>query len=388
MTLKRARFPIVGIGASAGGLEAFEQFFDAMPVNSGMAFILISHLDPTHVSLLPELIQRRTEMKTSIIVDGTVIVPNNVYVIPPNKDVRVLNGVLHLMELSKPRGLNLPIDNFFRSLALDQGGNAICIILSGTGTDGTLGLRQIKGQLGMVMVQDENSAKYLGMPLSAISTGLVDYVLPADKMPQQLLNYTRHAILEPMVKIHGDTDDFQRELQKIFILLRSHTSHDFSLYKKNTITRRIERRMHVHQIDDIKDYVAYLQRNDRELFVLFKDLLIGVTSFFRDPEAFDNLKDNFLTKLIEGKPENSPFRVWAAGCSTGEEAYSIAIVLQEIIEQLKKQVDVQIFGTDIDEDAINTARTGLYPLSVSADITPERLKKFFKIGRASCRERV
>ncbi len=229
----------------------------------------------------------------------------------------------------------------------------------------------------MVMVQDENDAKCSGMPRSAISTGLVDYVLPVDKMPQELLNYTRHAILEPRVKRHNDRDDFQRELQKIFILLRSHTNHDFSLYKKNTITRRIERRMHVHQIDDIKDYVAYLQRNDREVFVLFKDLLIGVTSFFRDPEAFNNLRDNFLTKLIQGKPENSPLRVWVAGCSTGEEAYSMAIMLQEIIKQSKKRMDVQIFGTDIDEDAINTARAGLYPLSVSADITPERLKRFF-----------
>lgn len=374
---KRTRFPIVGMGASAGGLEAFELFFDTMPVNSGMAFILISHLDPTHVSLLPELIQKKTKMKVSLIVDGTAIEPDNVYVIPPNKNVGILNGVLSLMDQPQPRGLNLPIDNFFRSLAQDQGGNAICIILSGTGTDGTLGLKQIKGQLGMVMVQDEDSAKYSGMPVSAVSTGLVDYVLPVDKMPQQLLNYTRHAILEPRVKIYSNRDDFQRALQKIFILLRSHTNHDFSLYKKNTITRRIERRMHVHQIDDIKDYVLYLERNDREVFVLFKDLLIGVTSFFRDPEAFDNLKDNILPKLLEGKPDNYSFRVWVASCSTGEEAYSMAIVLQEIIEKLKKRVEVQIFGTDIDEDSINTARAGLYPLSIAADITPERLKRFF-----------
>lgn len=370
-------FPIVGMGASAGGLEAFEAFFKSMPLNSGMAFILISHLDPTHVSILPELIQKKTEMKITPIKDGVKVEPNMVYVIPPNKDVAILNGVLHLMDLPQPRGLNLPIDNFFRSLAQDQGSNAICIILSGTGTDGTLGLKQIKGEVGMVMVQDEKSAKYAGMPRSAIATGLVDYITPVNMMPEQLIKYTKHAIIEPSVKISTDKEKFQKALQKIFILLRSHTNHDFSHYKKNTITRRIERRMHVHQIDDIQDYVKYLQKSEREVFVLFKDLLIGVTSFFRDPEAFDTLKDQLLSNILKDKSEDYTVRIWIAGCSTGEEAYSIAILLQECIEKLNRHFDVQIFGTDIDEDAINTARSGLYPLSISADVSSERLKRFF-----------
>ncbi len=365
------------MGASAGGLEAFESFFKAMPSNSGMAFILISHLDPTHVSILPELIQKKTKMKIIPIKDGLEVKPNRVYVIPPNKDVAILNSFLHLMDLPQPRGFNLPIDNFFRSLAQDQGSNAICIILSGTGTDGTLGLKEIKGEVGMVMVQDDDSAKYTGMPRSAISTGLVDYVMPVDKMPEQLIKYSKHAIIEPKVTIRTDEEKFQNALQKIFILLRSQTNHDFSHYKKNTITRRIERRMHVHQIDDIQDYVQYLQKTDREVYVLFKDLLIGVTSFFRDSEAFFVLKDKFLTDLLKDKSDDYNIRIWVTGCSTGEEAYSIAILLQECMDEINRHFDIQIFGTDIDEDAIHTARAGLYPLSISADVSAERLKRFF-----------
>ncbi|MFO7748954.1 MAG: chemotaxis protein CheB [Desulfobacteraceae bacterium] len=242
------RFPIVGMGASAGGLEAFESFFTAMPGDSGMAFVVITHLDPTHVSVLPELIQKKTEMKVHLITDGLKIQPNRIYVIPPNKDMAILKGVLHLMDLPNPRGFNLPIDSFFKSLARDQGADAVGIILSGTGSDGSLGLRQIKGELGMVMVQDEDSAKYAGMPRSAVATGLVDYVLPVDKMPEALVKYTRYAFVKPRDKGTVDDKKIQTVLEKICILLRTHTNHDFSLYKKNTIIRRVERRMHVHQI--------------------------------------------------------------------------------------------------------------------------------------------
>ena len=373
----KPKFPIVGMGASAGGLEAFESFFKAMPKDSGMAFVLISHLDPTHSSILPELIQKKTQMKVHLIEDGVKIQPNMIYVIPPNKDMAILNGALHLMDLPQPRGFNLPIDNFFKSLAQDQGANAICIILSGTGSDGSLGLKQIKGELGMVMVQDEASAKYAGMPQSAIATGLADYVMPVEKMPEALMKYTRHAIVEPEDKISAREEKLQRALQKIYILLRTHTHHDFSLYKKNTIIRRIERRMHVHQIDNINDYVAYLTKSEREVHVLFKDLLIGVTSFFRDSEAFDSLNEKFLPGLLAVKPEGAIVRIWVAGCSTGEEAYSMAILLQECMERLNRHFIVQIFATDIDEDAINVARSGLYPLSISSDVDPERLKRFF-----------
>lgn len=371
------KFHIVGMGASAGGLEAFEVFFSAMPKDSGMAFVLISHLDPTHISILPELIQKRTEMKVLLIEDGMQIRPNTVYAIPPNKDVAMLNGVLHLMDLPRPRGFNLPIDNFFKSLALDQGANAVGIVLSGTGSDGSLGLKQIKGELGMVMVQDEASAKYDGMPRNAIATGFADYVLPVEKMPEALMKYARHAIIEPGARTCTDEEKFQKALQKIYILLRSHTHQDFSLYKKNTIIRRIERRMHVHQINDIIEYVTYLAKSEREIYTLFKDLLIGVTGFFRDPEAFVLLQEKFLLDLLADKPEDASVRIWVPGCSTGEEAYSLAIVLQECMEKLNRHFTIQIFATDLDEDAINAARSGLYPVSITSDVNPERIKRFF-----------
>lgn len=342
-----------------------------------MAFVLISHLDPTHISILPELIQKKTLMTVHLITDGMPIQPNMIYVIPPNKDMAILNGALHLMDLSHPRGFNLPIDSFFKSLARDQGAGAIGIILSGTGSDGSLGLKQIKGELGMVMVQDEDSAKYAGMPKSAVATGLVDYVLPADKMPEALIKYTRHAIARPRSHNTANDEKMQAALQKIYILLRTHTGHDFSLYKKNTIIRRVERRMHVHQIDNIQDYLTCLDKSEREIHVLFKDLLIGVTSFFRDPEAFDILKDKFLPELLADKPEGTMIRVWVPGCSTGEEAYSMAVLLQECMEKMHRHFSVQIFATDIDPDAIDTARAGLYPFSISADVSPERLKRFF-----------
>jgi two-component system, chemotaxis family, CheB/CheR fusion protein len=371
------RFPIVAIGASAGGLQAFEAFFAAMPADSGMAFVLVSHLDPTHISILPELIQKKTQMTVHLITDGLKIQPNMIYVIPPNKDMAILNGVLHLMDLPHPRGFNLPIDSFFKSLAQDQGADAVGIILSGTGSDGSLGVRQIKGELGMVMVQDEDSAKYSGMPRSAIATGLVDYTLPVEKMPEALVKYARHASVKSRSRISLVEKKNQNALQKICILLRTHTKRDFSLYKKNTIIRRVERRMHVHQIDNIEDYHTYLARSEREIHVLFKDLLIGVTSFFRDPEAFAALKEKYLPGLLSDKTEGTLVRIWVAGCSTGEEAYSMAILLQECMEKMNRHFSVQIFATDIDPDAINTARSGIYPLSISADLDPVRLNQFF-----------
>ena len=374
---KQVGFPIIALGASAGGLEAFETFFKAMCHDSGIAFVLVAHLDPTHVSLLPELLQKHTKMPVHQVRDGMKVQCNNVYVIPPKKNLTILNGAMQLMDLPQPRGANLPIDLFFRSLAKDQGSNAVCIILSGTGTDGTLGLKAIKGELGMVMVQDVESAKYDGMPRSAISTGLVDYVLPPEKMPEQLIKYTRHAFLKVASTIALPEGRTPNALQKIYIILRTQTGHDFSLYKKNTICRRIKRRMNVHQIDDIADYVRYLQDSEREVGILFKELLIGVTHFFRDAAAFDALRDKFLHKLLEGKPDNYTIRVWVSGCSSGEEAYSLAIILQEYMEQIKLHFSVQIFGTDIDKDAVNFARAGLYPESILADVSPERLDRHF-----------
>lgn len=368
--------PIVGIGASAGGLEAFEAFFTAMPPDSGIAFVLVSHLDPTHVSIMPELIRKRTKMQVLQIKDGMRVQPDTVYVVPPNQDLSILNGVLQLMEQNKPRGAKLPIDGFFQALARDQGANAVAIIFSGTGADGTLGIKAIKGEAGMVMVQDEGSAKYDGMPRSAIATGLADYILPPAEMPGQLLKYLRHTVHATTATIMADGGRMPNTLQKMYILLRNRTGHDFSQYKKNTILRRIERRMHVHQIDTVEDYVLYLQKSAVELDILFKELLIGVTSFFRDTQAFEKLREN-LRELLGEKPEGYTLRVWVAGCSSGEEAYSIAILLQEVMEELGRRFNVQIFGTDIDTDAVNAARAGIFPASIAAAVSKARLKRWF-----------
>ena len=365
-------YPIVGMGASAGGLEALEAFFPNMPPLSGIAFVIVAHLDPDHVSILPEIIQKKTEMKVQQVTDNMPVEPNSVYIIPPNKEMAILNGTLQLLEMSRPRGTNLPIDTFFRTLAQDQSTNAVGIILSGTGTDGTVGIRAIKGEAGMVMVQEVESAKYDGMPRSAIATGLADYVLPASKMPKQLLSYVRHVTRKEAGAISSGSASTSSQLSKIFILLRARTEHDFSLYKKNTIYRRIERRMNVHQIDNIADYVRYLRESEREIAILFKELLIGVTNFFRDAAAFDFLRDKVLPDLFKEKPDDYPFRVWVPGCSSGEEAYSIAIVLQEAMNALDCHFNVQIFGTDIDEEAVDVARAGLFPESISADVDPCR----------------
>ncbi len=372
-------FPIVGIGASAGGLAAFEAFFSGMPADTdpGMAFVLVQHLAPDHKSILSDLIRRYTRMQVFEVEDGMVVQANCAYIIPPNTDMAFLNGTLQLLEPSAPRGQRLPIDFFFRSLAQDQRECAIGIVLSGTGSDGTLGVRAIKGEGGMVMAQNPESTEFDGMPRSAIGTGLVDYELPPAEMAAQLIAYAAHAFGKLPRSPTAHTPKDESALKKIFVLLRAQTGHDFSQYKPSTINRRIERRMAVHQIEVIDSYVKYLQQTPSEVESLFRDLLIGVTNFFRDPEAFKVLEDEVIPKLFEGKPAGAVLRVWSTGCSTGEEAYSIAILLQERIEALKQSYTVQVFATDIDSRAIATARAGLYPASIAADLTPERLARFF-----------
>ncbi|MBI5568441.1 MAG: PAS domain-containing protein, partial [Desulfomonile tiedjei] len=371
-------FPIVGIGASAGGLDAFEQFFNNMPPDSGMAFVIVQHLDPTHKSILTDLLRSYTRMAVREVQEGMTVEPNSVYVIPPNCDMALLHGLLHLMEPTAPRGLRQPIDFFFRSLSEDLKEKAICVVFSGTGTEGALGLRAIKGQGGMVMVQDPLTAKYDGMPRSAIGTGLVDFVLPPDKMPEQLIAYARH----PFTKEAGKAPEVEPEstnaLQKVLILIRSRTGVDFSLYKQSTIIRRIERRIAIHEIANMADYLRYLQKYPEEVDTLFKEILIGVTNFFRDPEAFDCLKKKVMASLFEEKKdESSTLRVWVPGCSTGEEAYSLAILLLEFMEQNKRDVKIQIFATDIDSAAIETARAGVYPFGIGVDVGDDRLHRFF-----------
>ncbi|HLF97037.1 MAG TPA: chemotaxis protein CheB [Methylococcaceae bacterium] len=374
-------FPVVGIGASAGGLAAFEAFFSAMPADqdTGMAFVLVQHLSPDHKSILSELVKRYTRMQVYEVEDGVKVKPDCAYIIPPNRDMAFVDGTLQLLEPSAPRGLRLPIDFFFRSLAQDQHEKAICIVLSGTGSDGTLGVRAIKGEGGMAMAQDPDSTEHDGMPRSAIATGLVDYVLPPSRMPGQLVAYVSHAFGKRPRPVSAPPPAAEDGLKKICHLLRAQTGHDFSQYKQNTLVRRVERRMAIQQIERMDAYVRYAQQNPPELEALFRDLLIGVTNFFRDPEAFASLQTQAVPRLFAGKPAGGSVRVWVCGCSTGEEAYSLAILLQEHLDTLKQTFKVQVFATDIDKQAIDQARSGVYPASIAADVSPERLARFFTL---------
>jgi two-component system CheB/CheR fusion protein len=368
-------FYMVGIGASAGGLDALERFFEAMPDNSGIAFIVVSHLDPTHISIMPELIQRATPMKLFQAEDGVVVERNCVYVAPANRDLAIFHGTIRLIEPVEPHGFRLPIDYFFKSLATDLHDKAICVILSGMASDGSEGLMSVKREAGMVMVQEPSSAKFDGMPSSAIKTGLADYVLPPEKMAAQVLQYIRSpdgAALSVSDIPDGAISDVYH---KIFILLRSRTGHDFSMYKQNTIVRRVERRMNVSLLLTLPRYLRFLQENPDEIEALFKELLIGVTSFFRDPDAFITLK-KILSSLVRGKPDDGQIRIWVPGCSTGEEAYSVAILLRECLIEANKNISVQIFATDIDNESIEKARNGSYS-AIAADVGKERLNRFF-----------
>ena len=371
-------FPIVGIGASAGGLEALEQFFRHVPQGSGMAFVIILHLDPTHKGIMPELLQRATGMEVIQASDWMEVKPDCVYVIPPNKDMSILHGVLHLFEPAAPRGLRLPIDFFLRSLAEDWQDRSIGVILSGMGSDGTMGLRAIKEKAGLALVQEPASAKFDSMPRSAITAGLADLVAPVEKLPEKIIDYLRHALIIAKTELPQE-ENSQSALEKVMILLRSTTGHDFSMYKKNTVYRRIERRMGIHQINRISAYIRYLQENPQEVELLFKELLIGVTSFFRDPAAWEHLQEEVLPALLADRPTGGVLRAWSVGCSTGEESYSLAIVFKEALKQITptEHFKLQIFATDLDPDAIDKARQGFYPANIAADVSPERLQRFF-----------
>jgi len=373
------QFPIVGIGASAGGLEALEQFFGNMPKDSGMAFVVIQHLDPNHAGIMPELLQRITPMKVFQASDSLKVKPNCVYVIPPNKSLSILNGALNLFDPVESRGLRLPVDIFFRSLAIDMHEKSIGIILSGMGSDGSMGLKAIKEQNGIVLVQDPASAKFDGMPRSAIEAGVADIVATAQELPSKLLTYLKYI---PVAPPEPDIDSKnQSNLDKIIILLRENSGHDFSMYKKNTLFRRIERRKGIHQIDKIANYVRFLQENPKEVEILFKELLIGVTSFFRDAAIWEMLKKNVLPSIFDELPNGYVLRAWVPGCSTGEEAYSLAMVFKEAMETIRNQknLSLQIFATDLDMDAIEIARKGMFSSNITADVSPERLSKFFTV---------
>jgi len=382
----RGFLPIIGIGTSAGGLETLGRFLSHVPKNSGMAFVIVQHLDPTRKGILSELLQRSTGMKVLQVKDRTQVRPDCVYVIPPNKDMSILHGVLHLLDPTTPRGLRLPIDFFLRSLAQDQQEHSIGVILSGMGSDGSLGLRAIKEKGGVVLVQDPATAKFAGMPRSAIDSGLADIVAPVDDLPARIIAYlgrtpVRHTPEEAL------EDKTQSALEKAIILLRAHSGHDFSLYKKNTFYRRIERRMGIHQVVRIADYVRYLQENSQELDLLFKELLIGVTSFFRDAPAWEELRNKILPALIARRPPGHVLRAWVPGCSTGEEAYSLAMAFKEAMDKIKPRpkVTLQVFATDLDKDAIGKARQGIYPENICADVSPKQMSRFFTKEDQGCR---
>jgi len=373
-----ANFPIVGLGASAGGLEALEQFIRSVPVNSGMAFVIIQHLDPTRIGIMPEILQRASTMKVSQAKDRTKVRPNQVYVIPPNKNMSILRGVLHLLEPTAPRGLRLPINFFFRSLAQDQEQQSVGVILSGMGSDGTLGLRAIKEKGGLVLVQEPATAKFAGMPNSAIEAGLADVVAPVEELPARITAFLQRTPLIVRPSVVQDARA-QGTMEKIIILLRAHTGQDFSLYKRNTLFRRIERRMGIHQIDTMAAYVRYLQENVQELGLLYRELLIGVTNFFRDAAVWEDLRLRAIPALLATRNVARALRAWVPGCSTGEEAYSLAITFKEAVEALKapSSFSIQIFATDLDRDGIERARQGIYSESECAEISPERLSRFF-----------
>ncbi len=373
-------FPIVGIGASAGGLAAFEAFFSGLPFNidMGMAFVLVQHLVPDHKSILAELIQCSTSMPVYVVADGVKVKRDCVYIIPPGRDIALLNGDLLLLEPSEPRGHRKPIDLFFQSLAQDQKNQAFGIVLSGTGSDGTFGIRAIKAEGGIVMAQSRDSAEYDGMPNSAIASGLVDFILPPAQMSAKIMSLVEHTFvkLPSYNEAYSKTDSI---FKKICILIRAQTGHDFSQYKSRTIQRRIDRRMAVHLIDSSDKYLRYLQETPNEVEELFGDILRGVTKFFRDPQAFKVLEEEVIPKLFVNKTPDSKIRVWSPGCSTGEGAYSIAILLQEHMDTLKENYTVKVFGTDIDRRAIADARAGIYSVSIADHLSPERLSRFFTL---------
>lgn len=376
-TESAARLPqaVVGMVASAGGLEAFKQFFQAMPADSGVAFVLIPHLDPKHESLMAPLLAKQTAMPVAEARDGQRIEADHVYVIPPNHYLTLHQGIIQLSAPPERGAGQTAIDPFLRSLAADQQERAICIILSGTGTHGSLGLKAVKAEGGMAMVQEPSSAEYNRMPLSAIDTGLADYVLPPGQMPEELLKFVRHFVAGAAT--HPEATAVQDDLSQVLALLRARTKFDFRAYRKRMLLRRVLRRMGLNHLDRLADYLALLRERPDELAQLGKDLLISVTSFFRDPEMFQLLETQVLPELLDGRDTNTPVRVWVPGCATGEEAYSIAMLLIERIAATGKSCPIQIFATDVDEAALEVARRGIYPEALVADLPRQQLERFF-----------
>jgi two-component system, chemotaxis family, CheB/CheR fusion protein len=376
-------FPIVGLGASAGGLQALQRFFGALPKQPGLAFVVVQHLDPTHKSETAELLERRSALPVVEVTDRQRVEVDRVYVIPPGSDLAIRDRVLHLSKPTERRGMRMPIDSFLRTLAEDQQERAVAIILSGNGTDGTQGLKAVKAAGGLTMAQDPETADYDGMPRSAVSTRVVDFVLPVDKLAAVLLRYAEH----PYTRQQGESklliDRAPDQLQAILAILRARTKHDFGSYRKGTISRRIERRMSLNHFDEVDRYIQFLQSHPREVKELFSDLLISVTSFFREPAAWRFLEQSVLPRLIRGRADEGGLRAWVPGCATGEEAYSVAMVLLETVQAADRSLAIQVFASDLEQASLEFARAGIYPESITADISPERLRRFFVKGESS-----
>jgi two-component system, chemotaxis family, CheB/CheR fusion protein len=374
----RTRCVVVGVGASAGGLEALTELVTSMPQNPGLAFVLVPHLDPKHESAMTELLSRTTTLPVQTVADGMKVKSDCVYVIPPNRVMTIREGVLRLVERSANTYPSMPIDSFFRSLAEDCGTNAIGVILSGTATDGTLGVAAIKNEGGITFAQEPHTARYPGMPNSAISSGHIDFVLPPKDIALELLRIRKHPYVNTnQVSKEPAEPESPGDLAQVFRLLRQVRKVDFSDYKPATVRRRIQRRMALAHVESLPEYIRILQRTPKELDALHHDILINVTSFFRDPEAFEALKDLVYPAITKGRQSSDTVRLWVPGCSTGEEAYSHAISLMEYLQNERLDFNVQVFGTDLSDEAIRFARAGIYRESIAADVTPVRLRRFF-----------
>ena len=370
---------VVGVGASAGGIDAYKAFFSNLPANTGMAFVLVQHLDPTHESALVQIIGTYTPMPVHLAIDGMDVKPNEIYVIPPDAILTIKGGILHVTRSALPAARRAAINTFLVSLAEDQGRNAIGIILSGYGSDGTIGIGAIKEHGGLTLSQAEidHHAKS-GMPQSAVLSGFVDHVLPAEGMAAALLHYqSRRTIFEAAEGPDCIREDLASRVTTICAVLNARLGRDFTQYKSGTLMRRIQRRMHVLQMEDVSAYIEHLRTQQHEATLLFRELLIGVTRFFRDSDAFDALAAKVLAGLMVDQVNPDPIRVWVVGCATGEEAYSVAILLKEAKARLSSRRPVQIFATDIDERSIEVARAGLYPETIEADVSAERLAANF-----------
>jgi two-component system CheB/CheR fusion protein len=373
----RRTFPIVGVGASAGGLEAFRSLLEALPARTGMAFVLVQHLDPEHESLLTRLLSHATRMPVTEVTEGVAVQPDHVYVIPPNKALGIRNGMLHLLARRRQDRTHMPVDSFFRSLAENEGDRAIGVILSGVASDGTLGLAAIKAAGGITFAQDSRTAKYDGMPRSAIAAGCVDFILPPEGIAREIKRISLHPYLRAPDDSAAGKGQHGEDLLRVFALLRNATDVDFSNYKRSTINRRIARRMVLHKIASLRQYLKHLHENRTEVVALCEDLLIHVTSFFREPDAFRALKDTVLPRVLRSKAKGEPLRVWVAGCSTGEEVYSVAITVLEYLQQHKSSVPIQIFGTDVSEAVLEQARAGIYSESAMSAVSAARTREFF-----------